>query len=121
MFVAVSGLQQAVAQGPSPTSLSIVIPTRTANLAGHVSLTPSRTAAPNAPTVGRVDAKDASTGANIRAAPSTDAEKLGNIRPGKFFAIVGRSDKWLEIQYDGSPTGLGWVYEDLVNVTGMTA
>ncbi len=58
--------------------------------------------------------------ANLRAAPSLDAELLGEIRAGTRYPVNGRSAlyPWLLL---GDPTSLqpiGWVYQDLVNVQG---
>jgi hypothetical protein len=51
-----------------------------------------------------------------------DAEIIGKIRPGSFYQVVSRSEKWLQIIYGTpSPDTLGWVYEDIVVVTGNLA
>jgi hypothetical protein len=55
---------------------------------------------------------------NVRSAPSLDAQILGVIKPGQFFAVTGRYAKWLRIQYQQAPNGIGWVYEDVVKMTG---
>src|SRR5258706_4469260 len=116
LMLALGVLGRAAAQG---TPLPMIIPTLTPTTVRQITMTPTRTAAPAGPGQGRAEAKDVNTGADIRAAPSTEAEKLGNIRPGQFYAIVQRYEKWLQIQYDKSASGLGWVYMDLVNVTGI--
>ena len=112
----VSSAQQAIAEG---TPLPIVIPTLTATVALQPTITPSRTPTSGGPGQGRVEARDKTTGANLRASPDISAEKLGTILPGQFYAIVGRFNKWIQIQYDKSPNGLAWVYEDIVNITGI--
>jgi hypothetical protein len=99
--------------------VQLVIPTLTATVVKQVTLTPSRTPTQGGPGLARVEAKSQDTGANLRAAPSTESEKLGTIYPGQFFGVIGRADKWLQIQYDKSPNGLAWVYEDIVNITGL--
>jgi hypothetical protein len=130
VFLSVSGLtvvvsmelQRAAAQGAVPTPLPINIPTRTATPVPQITTTPSRTPLPGGNTAGegRVEAKDKTTGANVRASPSTDAEILGKIYPGQFYAIIGRSVQWLKIQYDKVPSGVAWVYEGVVNITGIS-
>jgi hypothetical protein len=117
--VLLAGFEQATAQNPANTPLPIIIPTRTATPIPEVTLTPSRTPTNMAASQGRVEAKDSTVGANIRAAPSVSSERLGTILPGQFYAIVQRWEKWIQIQYDRSPSGLGWVYEDIVNITGI--
>ncbi len=118
----IAGLQEVAAQGTVPTPLPINIPTRTATPAPQITATPSRTPLPggNVAGEGRVEAKDKTTGANIRSSPSTDAEKLGTIFPGQFYAIIGRSSQWLKIQFDKAPSGVAWVYEGVVNITGIS-
>ena len=121
MMLALVGYGQAVAQGPTATAVQISIPTLTPTAVKTATITPTS----NAPTefaagLARVEAKDKTTGANLRAAPSTDSEKLDTIFPGAYFAVIGRSNKWLLIKYDKSPNGLAWVYQDIVNVTGLS-
>jgi len=58
---------------------------------------------------------------NVRADASTDAERLGAIRPGDQYRIRGRYFQWLQFEYPNSPTGLGWVFDELVTITGDTA
>src|SRR5258708_5241846 len=111
--------QEVRAQTPTATAVQIIIPTLTATTEPQVSATPSHTPTQALPGLARVEAISKETGANLRAAPSTDAEKLGTIYPGQFYGVIGRYEKWLEIQYDKSPTGLAWVYQDIVNVTGL--
>lgn len=108
-------LGRVMAQGPAPTPLPISIPSLTPTPVPQITSTPSRT-----PTIAqvRVEALSKDTGANLRASPSTDAEKLGTIYPGQFFVVTGRWLRWIQIQYDKSPTGLAWVYEEVVHITG---
>jgi hypothetical protein len=117
--VLLAGFEQAAAQNPASTPLPIIIPTRTVTPIREVTATPSRTPTNLAASQGRVEARDSTVGANIRAAPSVNAEKLGTILPGQFYAVVQRWEKWIQIQYEKSPSGLGWVYEDIVNITGI--
>jgi hypothetical protein len=115
-LMVVGGDEQAAAQA---TPLPIVIPTLTPTVLVQITITPSRTPTSGGPGQGRVEAKDKTTGANLRASPDISAEKLGTILPGQFYAIVGRSNKWIQIEYDKSPNGRAWVYEDIVNITGI--
>src|SRR5260221_57437 len=108
-----------IAKNATATGVLIVVPTLTATDVKKVTPTPSLTATDAAPGLASIEAKSKDTGANLRAAPSTESEKLGTIFPGQFYGVIGRFGKWLEIQYNKSPTGLAWVYEDIVNVTGL--
>lgn len=119
-FAAVSGFGllasidgQALAQG-QPTPLQIFIPTRTETPVLEPTVTPTRT-----PTVSRSLIRvQARIEANIRTAPDLNAQVLRKVTPGVFFAVVGRRGKWLQIQFSESPTGLAWVFEEVVEITG---
>jgi Bacterial SH3 domain len=77
--------------------------------------TPTRTPTPEG--IALLEAKDF---ANVRAEPSTDAAQLGTIRAGEKYNVIGRYVSWIQFQYQSSPTGKGWVYGELVNLTGNT-
>ncbi len=112
--------QQVNAQGgPTATAVPLFFPQTTPTEVVQVTITPSRTPTDVIASAGRIEAKSKDTGANLRASPSTDSEKLGTIFPGQFYIIVARYQKWIEIQYDKTPSGLAWVYEDIVNITGI--
>jgi Bacterial SH3 domain len=55
---------------------------------------------------------------NVRAEPSTDAERLGRIQPGERYLVRGRYFSWLQFEYPNAPNGLGWVFGDLVTIIG---
>lgn len=61
---------------------------------------------------------EALTEANVRAQPDTGAEKLGTIRAGSTYAIIGRYFRWFQFQYDQAPDGVGWVFDELVKIIG---
>jgi hypothetical protein len=113
-MIAMLGVGEAMAQNPTP--LPIIIPTRTATLETLQATSTQMPTSTGSASAGRVEAK---ISANVRAAPNLDSEILGKITPGQFFAITGRSDKWIQIEYDKAPTGRAWVFEDVVNVTGI--
>ena len=56
--------------------------------------------------------------ANVRAEPSTEAAQLGTIRIGETYNVIGRYISWIQFEYPPSPTGRGWVFGELVNLTG---
>lgn len=39
---------------------------------------------------------------------------------GYLYIVIGQYYRWYEFQYDQSPSGTGWVFDELVNVTGNT-
>ncbi len=66
-----------------------------------------------------VEAKDKTVGANIRQSPDPNSEKLGTIFPGHFYPIIGKYGNWYQILYGvPNPDSTGWVYGEIVNVTG---
>ena len=81
------------------------------NIAGGP--TPTRT--PTQPGIALLEAKDF---ANVRADPSTDAAQLGQIKAGEKYNVIGRYVSWIQFEFQASPTGKGWVFGDLVNLTG---
>lgn len=56
--------------------------------------------------------------ANVRSEPSTESAQLGTIRLGEQYNVIGRYVSWLEFEFPSSPTGRGWVYGELVNLSG---
>lgn len=104
--------QVAVSPTPVPINLPSPIPLDAAqpNLTTE---TPTRTPTPIGPAI-----LEAKSEANVRLQPDPDAELLGTIRAGDFYPIIGRYYRWLQFQYDSSPSGLGWVFDELVNVVG---
>lgn len=61
---------------------------------------------------------EALTEANVRAQPDTESERLGTIRAGDTYPVLGRYFRWFQFQYNQSPTGIGWVFDELVRIIG---
>lgn len=59
--------------------------------------------------------------ANVRSLPSTDESQLGTIRTGDVYNVTGRYENWYQFQYNPAPNGYGWVYGELVTITGDAA
>ena len=61
--------------------------------------------------------------ANLRAAPGTDAELVGQIVSGTRYPVVGRSEffPWLLLGRADTAQPLGWVFNELVDVQGNAA
>jgi hypothetical protein len=103
------------AQNPEPTpgivNLSPLLPSPASTAAGIASPTPP----PTQVSLVRIEARDF---ANVRAEPSTDATQLGQIRAGETYTAIARYVAWIQFQFPNSPTGRGWVFGELVRVTG---
>ena len=56
--------------------------------------------------------------ANVRNAPTIEADRLGAIQPGQQYPIHGRRFEWMLIAYDPSPNGWAWVHSSVVTITG---
>lgn len=94
---------------PSPLPFLTEVP-----LATEVSAT--RTPTPQGAAV-----LEAITEANVRSQPDPGSERLGVIRKGDLFPIIGRYFRWYQFQYDQSPRGTGWVFDELVTIIGDQA
>ena len=94
------------------------IPTKTETPEPVVTITPSRTATEFVSRI-RVQASDVETGANVRNAPDTENTTiLGKIKRGTYYEAVARFGKWVQIRFLGSPTGIGWVFGELLEFEG---
>jgi hypothetical protein len=103
---------QAPTATPQPVNLSTAAPE---NVPGSIE-TPTRTPTPEGQIF--IEAREF---ANVRAQPDPAAAQLGQIRSGERYVAVGRYFQWIQFAYPPSPTGLGWVFGDLVNVIGDVA
>jgi hypothetical protein len=109
--------QRVAAQGSvSPTPVPVQLPNAAApdgSEQGAVPPTPTRTPTPVGPAL-----LEAITEANVRAEADLESEKLGTIRAGDTYPILGRYFRWLQFQYDQSPNGTAWVFDELVTIIG---
>jgi SH3 domain-containing protein len=74
---------------------------------------PTRTPTPNG-----IVLLEALSEANVRSEPDTNSERLGTIRNGDVYTVVGQYYRWYKFEYDTSPSGFGWVFDDLVHIIG---
>lgn len=103
-------LRQAPTATPAQVDLFSVAPTQE-----QLDLEDTPTWTPTPLSIAQLEALEA---ANVRAQPDPNAELLGQIRPGEYYNVIRRYYRWLEFQYDQSPTRRGWVFEDLVQILG---
>ncbi|MEZ4666954.1 MAG: SH3 domain-containing protein [Anaerolineae bacterium] len=61
---------------------------------------------------------EALTEANVRSQPDPDSERLGTIRAGDQYVVLGRYFRWIRFQYNQTAGGVGWVFDELVNIIG---
>ena len=101
------------AQAASPTPVELQFPTSTPT-PGPPTATPSRT-----PTsVGRPWVEAIGEYANVRAEPDINGARVGQIRPGTTYPILGQRYQWYWIEYPEIPAGTAWVHESVVKVGG---
>lgn len=54
---------------------------------------------------------------NVRSSPEiTEDNRIGAIRAGERYVVLGSYFSWLQFQYDQVPSGRAWVYRDLVEI-----
>ena len=118
-FFVIGGAPQArkvAAQaGPTATPARITIPTLTPIITDADQ--PTATWTPTPTPIGVV-LLEALNEANVRAEPDVNSERLGSIKAGDTYPVIGRSFRWLEFKYDVAVSGTGWVYDELVNIIG---
>lgn len=112
-----AGLSAVTAQeGPTATPQPVNLATIAPEVVPGAGATPTRTPTPE----GQIFL-EAREFANVRAQPDPDAAQLGQIRSGERYVVMGRYFQWYQFQFPPSPTGVGWVFGDLVNVVGDAA
>jgi hypothetical protein len=98
------------------TPVRISIPTGAAPEVEILS-TPTITRTPTQSAV-MIEAKAEAGEINVRAEADIESELLGTIRAGEFYPVLGRYFRWIQFQFDVSPSGRGWVFDELVNISG---
>ena len=111
------GLANAEAQELiTSTPVRINVPTEAAP-AVEIFVTPTVTRTPTPSTV-MLEAQAGAGEVNVRAEADIESERLGTIRSGEFYPVLGRYFRWIQFQFDSSPTGRAWVFDELVTITG---
>lgn len=83
----------------------------------EIVVTPTITRTPT-PSAVLLEAKESAGEVNVRAEADIESDRLGTIRAGEFYPVLGRYFRWLQFQFDSSPSGRAWVFDELVNITG---
>ncbi|PJF28760.1 MAG: hypothetical protein CUN52_11825 [Phototrophicales bacterium] len=108
------------AQPPTPTTAPLIIPTIAPlpTIGATLENTPLPTFTPTEPGPVQLEAKESAGAVNVRIEADPNAERLGTIRFGQRYVVVGRYYLWYRIRYDQSPNGMGYVFGDLVDIIG---
>jgi len=120
VFFAPSG-QVAAQVRVSATPLSASLPQAQPQAVQQESVFVSPTAAPTETPLPGVflEVKPDLGEADTRELPDLeDGIKLESIAAGTPYLVTGRYFRWLQFRYDKSGTGYGWVFEDLIDLSG---
>lgn len=110
-LAALATVHVAAAQPPTATPAPLQLPTDAPQVEEIAGATATWTPTPEGQVM--VEAIDF---VNVRTDPDTNSAALGQIRAGDLYPATARNFEWIQIQFDA--TRRGWVYSDLVNVTG---
>lgn len=103
------GLASAQPSTPIPIDLPTATPTQLADTE-----TPTRTPTSAGPAL----VQALTEGTNVRSGPDINNERVGQIGPTETYAVRGRRFQWLQIEFDDSPNGIGWVHQSVVTIIG---
>ncbi len=107
---------------PTSTPAPVFLPTATLPpTAGLPQPTLAPTFTPQAEVAVSLQAREEAGSVNVRADADPEADEVGRIVYGDFYPILGRYFRWLQISFDSSPSGVGWVYDELVEIVGDEA
>lgn len=109
------------AQTPAtPTTAPIVLPTiqPLPTIGATLENTPLPTFTPTEPGPVQLEAKESAGPVNVRLEADPNSDRLGAIRFGERYVVVGEYYLWYQIRFPQSPTGLGYVFGDLVEIIG---
>lgn len=117
LIVSMSMVQVVLAQELiTSTPVRVNIPTEAAPVI-EVVTTATVTRTPTQSAI-MIEAKPDAGEVNVRADADIEAERLGTIRAGDYYPVLGRYFRWIQFQFDASPTGRAWVFDELVNIIG---
>jgi hypothetical protein len=106
---------------PTPTATFTPTSTPTSTATATPTNTPTPTDTPSPTPVGPPVVEALAEGTNVRAEPDVESGRLGVMVMGETYAVIGKSSGWYQIQFPDSPSGNGWVLEQLVEFSGEMA
>jgi hypothetical protein len=107
---------------PTSTPAPVFLPTATLPpTAGLPQPTIAPTFTPQAEVAVSLQAREEAGSVNVRADADPEADEVGRIVYGDLYPVLGRYFRWLQISFDSSPSGVGWVYDELVEIVGDEA
>lgn len=105
---------------PTPIVVQLASPTPLPVIGSSASATPlpTPTETPLGPV--QVTIAEGQGNVNVRREADPESDILGIIAPGQSFAVSGRYYRWIQLRFPNSPNGLGYVYDELVQLVGDT-
>lgn len=100
------------------TPARVIIPTQEPPQQIIPNVTATWTRTPTLPGPALLEAKDGAGDVNVRAEPDINSERIGSIRAGDTYVVLGKRFRWYQFQFDTSPNGRGWVFDELVEIIG---
>jgi hypothetical protein len=73
---------------------------------------------PTEPGAPQLSLPEGSGEVNVRAEPDPESQILGTLRQGQTYDVTGQYFLWYQLRFDSSPTGRGFVFGDLVQISG---
>lgn len=107
--------------GQEATPLRVEIITSTPLPLDESTPTPTYTPSPDVQSAALLQAKADAGEVNVRAQADIEADILGKIRFGDEYVITGRYFRWYQFRYPPAPNGIGWVFEELIEISGNQA
>lgn len=110
---------KSVAQVPiSATPDTVVLPSPTPIITVESIATATRTFTPQADIPIMLEVLEAYGSTDVYFNANSDSERVGTIRTDEQYIVLGRYFSWIQIQFDPSPDGTGWVFNEYVSVDG---
>jgi len=108
-------------ENPTPIVVQLASPTPLPVIGAGAISTPMPT--PTETPVGPVQIQVAEGQGNVNVRRDSDPESdiLGVIAPGESYAVTGRYYRWIQFRFPNSPNGLGYIYDELIQIIGDPA
>lgn len=109
--------QAQVPVSPTPNRVQ-PLPSPTSILTQALDATPTPTFTPQAESPVELEVLEAYGTIDVHFSGNLDSERVGTINVGERYTVLGVYFRWIQIQFDPSPDGTGWVFDEYVLVDG---
>jgi len=103
---------------PTPIVVQLSSPTPLPVMGANATATPLPT--PTETPIGpvQIQVADGQGNINVRREADPDSDVLGVIAPGESYSVTGRYYRWIQFRFPNSPNGLGYIYDELIQIVG---